>query len=419
MQRYNKISVVGQKKSLNIINIAFLISLGYFLATTSASAQTNPTVQLRQEQGTIAQVIDRVGQQTGFRFAYNTDFDTSRTIIVPGAEATLSQIMDIMVLGTDWTYIVQDKNVVIRRTKIEPVPGVAVEVEEPRFGISGTIIDSQTRKPISGATLSIRGARYSQRTTESSGSFTFTNLAKGSYTIIITAPNYRTETITQKISTSNARRQVALKPMPAELSYEKVQPSIALELASPTTIATPEPAQASAPAAPKNLALKTNLLLWSTTSPNIGAELRLSKKMTLDLGVSYNPWKFSDNKLFRHILIQPELRYWNRESFSGHFFGANLAYAFFNVGGVKLPFGLIPSMEQERYEGNLYSIGVSWGYHKRLTNRISAEVTAGIGYAHLDYNKFPCQECGRKIAHENKNYFGPTKLGISVIYILK
>ena len=73
-------------------------------------------------------------------------------------------------------------------------------------------------------------------------------------------------------------------------------------------------------------AIKTNALYWTTATFNAGVETRLSDKWTLDVSAGYNPFTFSDNKKLKHILIQPEVRYWLCSPFAGHFVGANVLY---------------------------------------------------------------------------------------------
>lgn len=161
-------------------------------------------------------------------------------------------------------------------------------------------------------------------------------------------------------------------------------------------------------------AIKTNALYWATSTPNLGFEVGLSKKLTLDVSGNYNPWKFSDNKQFKHWLVQPELRYWLCERFNGSFFGIHAHYADVNVSNLNM-FG----MGHYRYDGNLYGAGISYGYHWILKNRWSMEATIGAGYARLKYDKYECGKCGEKIGHSSKNYFGPTKIGLSIIYTIK
>lgn len=161
-------------------------------------------------------------------------------------------------------------------------------------------------------------------------------------------------------------------------------------------------------------AVKTNALYWATTTTNLSFEVALSKKYTLDVLGTYNPWEFSNNKKLKHWLVQPELRYWLCERFNGHFFGLHAHYAEFNVGGIKQL-----GMEHYRYQGNLYGGGISYGYHWILNKRWSIEATIGAGYAHIDYDKYKCEKCGTKIKEDNKNYWGPTRVGLSLVYIIK
>ena len=62
----------------------------------------------------------------------------------------------------------------------------------------------------------------------------------------------------------------------------------------------------------QKVALKTNLLYDATSTPNLGAELALGKKSTLQLFYGLNPWKFASDrtKQLRHWLLMPEYRYW-------------------------------------------------------------------------------------------------------------
>lgn len=160
--------------------------------------------------------------------------------------------------------------------------------------------------------------------------------------------------------------------------------------------------------------LKSNLLYDLTASLNLGIEYRMSEYLTIDASINYNPWTFSNNRKYKHILIQPELRYWIYEPFNGHFFGGHLLYSRYNVGN--LPFG---SLKDFRYNGDTYGVGISYGYQWLLSPRWNLEATLGIGYIYFDYTRYECRTCGEELGRGNKNYLGPTKAGISLIYILK
>ena len=48
-------------------------------------------------------------------------------------------------------------------------------------------------------------------------------------------------------------------------------------------------------------AIKTNALYWATSTPNLGIEVGLAKKLTLDISGNYNPWKFGDARFARTL----------------------------------------------------------------------------------------------------------------------
>lgn len=168
-----------------------------------------------------------------------------------------------------------------------------------------------------------------------------------------------------------------------------------------------------------SLAIKTNLLYNLTTTMNMGGEMKLSDYLTLDLSLSYNPWTFSNNRKFKHISVQPEIRYWIYEPYNGHFLGVHLLYSNFNVGNIKLPLSVLSGLNDYRYRGDAYGLGLSYGYQWILSPRWNLEATFGFGYLYLDYNRYECNTCGKKIDDTGKHYLGPTKVGVSLIYVIK
>lgn len=175
-------------------------------------------------------------------------------------------------------------------------------------------------------------------------------------------------------------------------------------------------------------AVKTNLLYDATSTFNLGTEFALGEKTTLDISGNYNPWTFSDNRKMKHYLVQPEFRMWTCSRFSGGFWGIHAHYGGYNWGGM-LPwgfnsgkmFGAIenPTILHHRYQGWLAGAGIGYGYHWILGNRWGIEAEIGAGYAYLQYDKYPCEKCGRIEGSESKHYFGPTKASVSLIFMIK
>lgn len=120
----------------------------------------------------------------------------------------------------------------------------------------------------------------------------------------------------------------------------------------------------------------------------------------------------------KHWMVMPEFRYWLCERFNGHFFGIHTGFAEYNISGVRIPFQN-KSTQEHRYEGWATGIGISYGYTWILGKRWNLEANIGAGYIYTKYDKYECKTCGRFKGNQKKHYFGPTKAGISLIYIIK
>jgi outer membrane protein OmpA-like peptidoglycan-associated protein len=162
--------------------------------------------------------------------------------------------------------------------------------------------------------------------------------------------------------------------------------------------------------------VKTNLLYDATATFNLGFEVRTGERTSLDVPLSYNPFEFSENRKWKHFLIQPEIRRWLGDgAFDGHFLGAHAHYAYYNVGN--LPSGPFSEfMRDHRFQGWLAGIGVSYGYRLNFRNSpLALEATIGLGYAYQDYKTYECPRCGELLGSASKHYFGPTKIGVSLV----
>ena len=113
----------------------------------------------------------------------------------------------------------------------------------------------------------------------------------------------------------------------------------------------------------------------------------------------------------------PEFRYWLCERFNGHFFGLPSGYGEYNISGVRIPF-LKKSVKDHRYQGWATGLGISYGYSWLLGRRWNLEATVGAGYVYTNYDRYECATCGKFRGTGDRHYFGPTKAGISIIYII-
>lgn len=165
--------------------------------------------------------------------------------------------------------------------------------------------------------------------------------------------------------------------------------------------------------------IKTNMMYGiSTLTPNLGAEMRVSERWSIEVSGSYNPWTFSSNRKLKHWLVQSEARYWTREALNGHFFALHALGGQYNINKIRLPWNMGRELRHHRYEGWMAGAGIGYGYSWYLGKHWSLELEAGIGYLHLDYKKSRCNTCGILLKESTREYFGPTRLAINLVYRL-
>ena len=162
--------------------------------------------------------------------------------------------------------------------------------------------------------------------------------------------------------------------------------------------------------------VKTNLLYLATTSLNAAAEFGLAEKWTLDASAVYNPFRLREGGTNQFWFVQPEARYWFCRRFERHFIGLHALGGQFNIGNVTF---LTKTFEQHRYKGWGVGGGISYGYHLPIATRWAMEFTAGVGYVYLEYDRYRCEGCDQLIGRAKRHYFGPTKAGISLVYMLR
>lgn len=157
------------------------------------------------------------------------------------------------------------------------------------------------------------------------------------------------------------------------------------------------------------IAIKANAIEYATSTLNLGIETYLSPHYTLNVGVGYNPWEFSDYKLMKLWYVSPEIRRWHCDAFAKHFYGINTFYGEYNWN----------LFSDYRYQGKAMGAGIFYGYAKNFSRHWGMEATIGIGYIYTEYAKYNCQRCGKKKSEETKHLIAPTKLSLSFIYFFK
>ena len=169
----------------------------------------------------------------------------------------------------------------------------------------------------------------------------------------------------------------------------------------------------------QQVTLSNNLLydLWAT--PNLRVGVSVGQHWSVGLTAGYRPWPTSDDvsRKWRHLLLSPELRYWTDSVSVHHFVGANFIYSHFNVADVRFPFGLYPSVRDERRQGDLVALGAFYGYSWRLGRHWNVEALIGAAVGYTKYDRYACGLCGSKIADESKAFVMP-QAALNIVYVI-
>lgn len=167
--------------------------------------------------------------------------------------------------------------------------------------------------------------------------------------------------------------------------------------------------------------IKTNLIGDATASANLGVEIGLAPKWSLDISGQLNAWSIKGHQ-WKHAFVQPEARYWLCQRFAGHFFGLHVMGGKYSVGNVNIPVKFpgfdLHNLKDNMYKGWFGGAGIAYGYAWPVHKHWNIEAEIGIGWA---YTRSDCYKWGNmsKKLEDNKvrNYFGPTKLAVNVEYL--
>ena len=174
----------------------------------------------------------------------------------------------------------------------------------------------------------------------------------------------------------------------------------------------------------KAQAIKTNVPLLLVGTPNVGLEFTVSQQFTTNLDILWMPYMFKKHEeVLRALVGSADLRYYvkpryyyTNNMYDGFYLGPYVEAGNFNIG-----FWRGEERESYRYKGWGISAGLSLGYKFYLSKRFRLDLNLGLGYAHLQYDKY---QLGGEWADyplelkDTRAWFGPTKFGVHLVYNL-
>ncbi len=158
------------------------------------------------------------------------------------------------------------------------------------------------------------------------------------------------------------------------------------------------------------MAVKTNVAYDAIALLNIAYEIQVAPKWSLEVPVIWSLWDWDNDKGLRTVTLQPGMKYHFSEPGKGHAVGADIIAGWFNM-----------RHNEKRYQDTgrpMLGASLNYSYSLPLSRGWAVEFALGVGYVNMAYNTYYNIDNGAWISKERRNYFGPTRIGISLSYKL-
>ena len=184
----------------------------------------------------------------------------------------------------------------------------------------------------------------------------------------------------------------------------------------------------------QTVGIKTNLVSDGLMSPNLGIELGLAPRWTMQFEGQWNNWGVTDKgsdlvHQWNHWYASVEPRYWFCHKFAGHFISINVFGGEYDFAHLGLNFKFLNNdfrgLNSNRYKGLAAGAGFNWGYAWAVAKHWNIEFEVGVGWIWTRYDKYGIGKdaAGQPVDRDLKfergyhNYVGPTKLALNVEYL--
>jgi len=167
----------------------------------------------------------------------------------------------------------------------------------------------------------------------------------------------------------------------------------------------------------QHLAISNNAIFDAAGVLSVGIELPVSNRLSLEAYGGIRPWKRAERNVNKSWALQGQVRIWPCKVMNGFFWGPYAHVAAFNIANKDLFFGIRLGKKDFRYEGWLIGGGIGVGYEYVLARHWNICAEVGVGYTYIDRKQYYCETCGKMKGGGVYNYFGPSKLGLSILYV--
>lgn len=145
-------------------------------------------VTLKGNEMTVSSIFKEIRKQTGYSVMLDkSNFKTDRKLTANFTNASIQTVMDQVLVGTDFTYVIEEKNILVEQ-KEKPFLDRIVERFQ-NIDVTGKVIDPDGR-PVPGASITVKGTKIST-ISKGDGTFILKNVDDNA-TILISYQGFET-----------------------------------------------------------------------------------------------------------------------------------------------------------------------------------------------------------------------------------
>ena len=138
------------------MRIATVLLAGFLIqANAETSYSQEARISLEMRNATVEEVLNEIETRSEFHFLYNSKLiDVDRRVTVDVDASNIESVLKILFDGTDITYKVSDKQIVLQR-KAWSENASAPRIGQSEKRITGTVMDALG--PVAGANVIVKG----------------------------------------------------------------------------------------------------------------------------------------------------------------------------------------------------------------------------------------------------------------------
>lgn len=161
------------------------------------------------------------------------------------------------------------------------------------------------------------------------------------------------------------------------------------------------------------VALSTNLVDYIyLLTPNIEAQLSVSRSVTLHAKAKYNAWSFnyggSNEVKNRQQTYAVGARWWPWYTYSEWYLGGAAQYQEYDRGGI---------FRSDSEAGTAVGLVVLGGYNLHINRFMNIDFGLGFWGGMTNYTLYDCPYCGKKIEDGRKWFFLPDEARIALQFV--